>query len=83
MTLPESNTETMTQHPAEVEGFVRTSSFNCVGDRAESGLLMLFGGGRKRKRKMEVMCGAHARAPCPIGRALNPGGADTVTEITR
>jgi len=51
VTPPESNTETMTQHPAEVEGFVRTASFNCVGERAESGLLMLFGGGRKRKRK--------------------------------
>jgi len=40
----------MTQHPAKVEGFVKTASFNCVGERAESGLLM-FGGGRKRKRK--------------------------------
>ena len=47
MTLPESNTETLTQHPAEVEGFARTASFNCVGERAESGLLMLFGGGSR------------------------------------
>ena len=45
VTLPESNTETLTQR---LVGSVATASFDCI----DSGLLMLFGGGMKRKRKL-------------------------------
>jgi hypothetical protein len=53
--LPESTTETLTQHPAEIEGSVKTTRFGCVGARVKSGLLMLFGGGgRGRGRRKEL-----------------------------
>jgi hypothetical protein len=42
--LPQCNTETLTQHRAEVKGSVRTVSLDCVGKCAERGLLILFGG---------------------------------------
>lgn len=76
MTLPESKKETLTQHSAEVEGSVGTASFDCVGERAESGLLMLFGGGRKRKRKrkMKMKLGARLARGHLDRAALNPGG---------
>ena len=57
-TLPESNTETLTQHLAEVEGLVGTASFDYVGERAESEfvdvVLEVEGRGRKGSGSKKV-----------------------------
>jgi len=47
---PKSNTEALMQHPAEIEKSIRTASVDCVGERVESGVLMLFGSGGGRRK---------------------------------
>jgi len=48
---PKSNTEALMQHPAEIKKSIRTASVDCVSERVETGLLMLFGSGRGGRRK--------------------------------